>query len=638
MAGFAIAALITLLLAFNGGGYDPVIRHQVGLAVWALIVVGLGLGVLPRGRLTPACWVALGGFGALAGLTLISHAWTRSDEQTTEELARILEYGGVILLAFVALNRYTWRGAALGFAAAVLVVPFFAVATRLDPHLITDHLTSRYGSDRLSYPFDYWNAVACWGAMAVAVGLSLSANSSRTEIRAVGLACVPVAALSVYLSYSRFGAAAAAVAVVAAVALSKNRWTCVVNAVAAGAGSGAVILLARDHHEIARATGTAGAGSVAVALLAIAVACAVVAAITFMAGLDRARMDVRNARLSLAGAAIALLLGAIALHGPLGSAWEKFKNDKPPAANAGAGRFSSLGSSRYDVWTAAVDAFKDHPLGGVGPGSFEYYWSQHGDSPTFVRDAHSLYIETAAELGVPGLVALVTALGGLLAAAIQARTRWRRRRDLAAGSAVIASFVVFAVYAGVDWMWELGAVGTLALGGVAVAGAGGLERAREGGMASWTRALAVVFAFLAGAVQVPGLVSVERTRASQAALDAGDLDRARQLADQAITAESWAGSPYAGRALVSEKAGDLAGAERDVEHAIDNDPNNWRDHLLLARIDAERGDRRGVNGELREIRRLAPRTLYLNPLTPFRQQLDRLLAGSRSRARASAGP
>jgi tetratricopeptide (TPR) repeat protein len=615
------------VLAFNGGGYDVVIRHQVGLAIWAAIAVGLGAGILPRAKLTPAAWVAVGGFAALAGLTLLAHIWTESDEHTTEELARVLEYAGVVALAFLCLNRYTWRGAAMGFAAAALVLPFFALTARLFPHLITDHLTNGTGADRLSYPFGYWNGVACWGAMAVAIGLTLAANASRFEIRAASLACVPAAAVMVYLSYSRFGAAAVVIAVIAALAFSRHRWTCLANATVAGAGAAAAILVVRAHPEIEHATGSAGGGAVALTVIAIGIVCGVTAYITKRVGLDRIRMERSSARVAIGAGLVASLVIAVAVHGPLGKAWDDFKNEKPPPSSGGTARFTSLGSARYDAWTTALDAFKAHPIDGIGPGSFEYYWSRHGTAD-FARDAHTLYLEQAAELGVPGLLAVLAALGGLLVAAIQARAGWERRREVAVGSGLIASFVVFLAYAGVDWMWELGAIGTLAIGGVAVAGAGGFDRASKTPLWLWARVALVLIAVAAGISQVPGLVSTERVRASEAKLAAGEVGQARELADEAIDAEPWAGSPYAARALALEGAGDLTGAKGAVEDAIDRDPYNWRQYLLLARIDARRGDRPGVEAQLRDARRLAPHSIYLAPGSAFQRQLHALLARS----------
>ena len=263
-----------------------------------------------------------------------------------------------------------------------------------------------------------------------------------------------------------------------------------------------------------------------------------------------------------------------------------------------------------------MNAFEAHPMDGLGPGSFEYYWSRHGNGE-FALDAHSLYLEQAAELGLPGAIALLVALGALLVAAIQARTRWRRRREIAVGSALIAGYVVFLAYAGIDWMWELGAIGTLGIGGAAVAASGGFDRAGERPLRVWMRAALVVVALAAAASQVPGLVSTERIRASETRLAAGDPGRARELADEAIDAEPWAGAPYAARALALESIGDLSGARHDVGEAIDRDPYNWRNHLLLARIDAQgRG-----SGRRRRSAETGPSPGAAQPLPAARQSL-----------------
>jgi tetratricopeptide (TPR) repeat protein len=345
-------------------------------------------------------------------------------------------------------------------------------------------------------------------------------------------------------------------------------------------------------------------------------------------------MDRRTARVALGGASVAALLVAVALSGPLGRAWDDFKNDRAPAASAGTERLTTLGGTRYEVWSTAMDAFKGDPWRGIGPGTFEFYWSRHGDSPEFLRDAHSLYIEQAAELGIPGFLALLTAMGGLLAAAIQARMRWRRRREVAAGSAVIAAFVVFLVYAGVDWMWELGAIGTLAIGGVAVAGAGGLERAGERQPRGWLRLVLTIGALLIAAVQVPGLVSTQRMRESQGDLDRGEISAAIDAAGDAVAAEPWAASPYATRALAFERSGDLAAAVADADDAIDRSPDDFRNHLLIARLEAERGRDSVALAQLARARKLAPHNFLLLPTSPDVRAITALTGGGRSRGSA----
>ena len=107
----------------------------------------------------------------------------------------------------------------------------------------------------------------------------------------------------------------------------------------------------------------------------------------------------------------------------------------------------SLGD-RPAYWNVALADASEHVVLGSGAGSFDDYWLEHRPIPAHVRDAHSLYLETAAELGIVGLALLLVALGAPLAAA--ARTRENRLVTTAA-----AAYVAFLVHAGLDWDWEM---------------------------------------------------------------------------------------------------------------------------------------------------------------------------------------
>ena len=82
-----------------------------------------------------------------------------------------------------------------------------------------------------------------------------------------------------------------------------------------------------------------------------------------------------------------------------------------PPGNSYFRLLSIAGSHRYQYWQAAVHAFEAHPWDGIGPGTFQFYWSAHNTLAEFVRNAHSLWIETLAELGIVGLALI----GGLFA-------------------------------------------------------------------------------------------------------------------------------------------------------------------------------------------------------------------------------
>ncbi len=627
LVGFALAFGLTVFLALDGGGFDVVVRDQVGIVVWAAIAFGFVTGIFPRGRLSTGAWVALGGLGVLTALTAVAHSWTESDEATSLELTRVIQYLGIVTLAYLAFDRHTWHGAAVGFASAALVIPFFALGARFFPHLFVDDVAQAFHFDRLSYPLNYWNAVSCWGAMAIAIGLCASAHAHR-RWRAAALAAIPVASLSIYLTFSRFGVVATAMAFLAAFAVSRNRWTVVVNGLMAAGMSAAAILVASQQSEIQHATGNAGAGSVIIILLLGGLACAVVASLSGEA--DGLRLSRRGARRALGGAALVAVLAVVALHAPISSGWHQFTHSGNPPSNA-TQRFTSLGGDRYAYWRAAYHAFESNPARGIGPGSFEFYWSRTGTTELLIRNPHSLYLQKLAELGLAGFVATVVAIAGLLWGAVEARRRWIRQADLAAGGGLLAAFVVFAVYAGVDWMWEMGAIGTLAMGGAAVVGASRFRRVAP--LGGWARVGLMLVALVLAASQVPTLVSTERTRASATALAQGDSARALELGDDAIRAEPWAASPYAQKAVALLADGRLTAARDEVNQAIDHESTNWRWFLIRAQIDSRLGNAAAVNNDLFFAKALAPRSPYLHPDSPFL----RSVLGAQSSAQSQLG-
>jgi O-antigen ligase len=124
-----------------------------------------------------------------------------------------------------------------------------------------------------------------------------------------------------------------------------------------------------------------------------------------------------------------------------------------PAQGANPSRLVSAQSNRYEYWRVAVNAFVDAPIKGGGSGSFRTVWLRERTVDETVRDAHSLYFETAAELGLVGLLALIAFIAGVVAMA---------QRSVGAAGA-IGALAVFAIHAGLDWDWELPALTLVAL-------------------------------------------------------------------------------------------------------------------------------------------------------------------------------
>ncbi len=432
---FCAAAGLLLAYALRGGSYDVVAFEQNGLVIWWIIALGFALGLLPRSRPSRGSLLLLAAFGAYAAWTALSLIWTSSSELTFREVARALDYLGLATLVTSLVDRRSWRAAVAGLGFAAMLVCVIAVGTRVAPAVFGhDPLDAALHFDRLSAPFGYWNAVAAWGAMCVALGLAWSAHDSSLVSRAVALGLVPVAGATVYLTYSRAGVAGSALALILAIGLSRNRITAVMHAAVAAAGTAIAIVAIRGAPQIAHATGTRGSGTVVGALVLA------VASVRRGGAADRSlgRRPMAHATSASSGSSG---------HGDrragrrrcrrsdlrlASRGWRSFKT--PPVAQTvdPTARLSNLSSSRYLVWQAAIKAFDAHPSDGTGAGTFVFWWNEHATDAEFLRQAHNIWLQNMAELGLPGLLLIIavalTSLGDQRERAAASSPQPQRRR------------------------------------------------------------------------------------------------------------------------------------------------------------------------------------------------------------------
>ena len=50
---------LVVYLGIKGGGFDPLVHDQVGIAVWWVLLVAVAVGAVPRQRSGPLAWAAL---------------------------------------------------------------------------------------------------------------------------------------------------------------------------------------------------------------------------------------------------------------------------------------------------------------------------------------------------------------------------------------------------------------------------------------------------------------------------------------------------------------------------------------------------------------------------------------------------
>jgi O-antigen ligase len=306
-------------------------------------------------------------------------------------------------------------------------------------------------------------------------------------------------------------------------------------------------------------------------------------------GIDGRRVP-RPARRGIAAVAITVLAVALAAFGPrlASHAWHSFRHTGSGAQSSNpTQRLTSLSGTRYNLWRVALDGFDAQPAAGTGAGTYGFWWHQNARDSESVRNAHNLWFENMQELGLPGLLLILSVAGAVIFVGVAARRRSRRSTSAGVCVAILCAFVVYLLSASVDWMWQSTAVTVLALAGIAILGA----RLAHGpaSIRRPVRAALVAFAVVAGALQIPGLIATTELRRSQSAARAGHVQQALAWARDAIAAEPWAASGYEQRGLVLEADGRLAAAAADLRRAISHEPTNFVHWLLLARIQTERG-------------------------------------------------
>jgi O-Antigen ligase len=626
LAAYALPFLLVLYLALQGGGYDTIVHSEVGVAVWWIVLLGAVAGILPLARIGRIGWIGIGLLVGYAVWTALGISWSESSGRSVAELARVASYAGILALALAIQGWDGVRRTVSAIAAAIAVVALFALLSRLHPEWFPSNETARFltsTTSRLSYPLNYWNGLAALVAIGIPLVLWAAINSRRLVAQALAAAALPVMSLTMFFTFSRGGALELAVGLVAFLALYPRRLAVLPTLTLGAAGSAILIVAATQRNALEDGLLNASANSQGDEILAMTlVVCAGVGLCQVAIGLvsrhgvgPRLNVTRRTAGTTFAAVACIAVVVAVAagVPGSLSDRWDEFKD--PGGPGSGIERFEATsGNGRYQYWESALDANSTDPVKGIGPGTYEFWWAREGTVPGFIRDAHSLYFETLAELGIVGLVLI----GGLILFVIAAgavRTLRATPERRAALAAATSGCVVFAVAAGVDWAWELAVLpASFLLLAAAIVGPGGARRLRRGytrDRSSHRTRARVAFAALGvaavGAIALP-LASASSVRESRADFLANQLNPAVGKAETAHRIEPYSAAPTLQLALLRESTGDLAGAAAAAREATEQESTNWRTWLVLSRIEAERGHVHASIAAYREARSLNPRS------------------------------
>ena len=429
----AAVALVPLVLvpalgAVQGGFPPDTWVWSGALAAWGAALGIVFTDTLGWSRLT---WLWLAGACGLLAWTILSTVWSAHPAQSVLEARRMVVYVAVAL-ALVVLAR--------GGATRLLVVSTHAAVTGIVVYALVRYLlgSRRYDPFEaylLNQPLGYANAVGILAALGIALGVGIVRLAESRTARAAAAATVPPLALALVLTGSD-GAWLALAVGLAAMALLDPLPTGLLRAVAAIAPASVLLVWLGRHSGLSDPAAVSPQLTGGVLTLAAAGCAVATAAIAARMGAPAAGGGSPRMRWIVVAAVVCAALGGGALVARAGST-----------------------EPRASYWHVAWhNEYRAHPVLGTGAGTFAIYWARSGEELTHAGalDAHSLYLETLAELGPVGLALLALTLLVPLAAAV-------RRRTSPYVPAAAGAYIAFLVHAALDWDWEMPAVVVAAL-------------------------------------------------------------------------------------------------------------------------------------------------------------------------------
>jgi O-Antigen ligase len=578
LAALGVFTLVATL-GFDSGGYAATAWGWSTFAVLAVLAVLIARGIETPGR---AAMLFVGSLAVLALWTALSVLWSSHVSASVLEVQRTLLYVGAAALFVLAGRR---NGLLAGVLGAATLLCGYGLANWLLGNPEVPASADPQAAERLSEPIGYANGVAILAAIGLLLAVGFTARASRTYGAAAAAATAPLFAATLYFTFGRGAWLALAVGLSVAVAVGPGRLQLAATGLALAAPAAFAVVVA---HLL-------GASAWLAALVLLSCALALVVPYVLGSAEARYRPPLR-VRQAFAATLIALPVVVVAavlirLGGPA-AAYDSFKAAPAPTHGDVQGRVLSLsGSNRADYWHVAWRVYEDHPTLGAGAGTYSRSWLRERPVPQPVQDAHSLYLETLAELGPIGLALLLVALAAPFAVP---RSWWT--------PVALAPYMAFLAHAAQDWDWELPAVTVAALA-CATAPITSSDGRRI------PRFLAIVPAALCLLV-VPAFLGNRAAAEAESAYDRGKWRDAEDAARSARSLQPWSPEPWRllGEAQLAEGA--LVPARSSFRKGLAEDRDEWELWLDL-----------GLASEGRARRSAFEQAARLNPLSPELEEL-----------------
>ncbi len=666
---------LVVFTGFNAGGYFPATPAIVAIVLTQILLVRILQSSRPFAGFAPATLVAIAALGLYTLLTLASALWSHALGRALIELDRawmyllILVLFGSVRARSEDLRRLIW-----GLLAGASIVCLAGLTSRLLPNVW--HTAPAVSNERLSYPVTYWNTLGLLAALGLVLAFHITCSlRERRPARIVAAALMPLLAATLFFTFSRGAIAAGAAGLLVYVLVARPSGL-LSGALATLPATAALVLVAyhanlldtvdptstaaviQGHHValVAGICALAGAG------LRLLLALTLDPALRRHAGRAWLGRGARAATLgTLAVVAVAAIL-ALGVPHALAHDWSRFMSGASTATRGGdlRARLSDPSNDgRTDLWRVALNGFSASPLHGFGAGMYQTLWDRGRPHFAYVIDAHSLYLQVLAELGIGGL-ALLLVLVGAVFVGLARRARGERRSLY---GALLAVCVVWALRAGIDWDWEMPVVTLVffAVAGTALGPLGGRgrgsafasastaqepseeagqgEQDERGGARAWRKVVdgrgmpgARGDGWVPGAgarmalgllcliaIVTPALIIGSQRRLGEAENALYETHSCRQASSAALSSIGWLDvrpEPYEIVGFCDLREARPRQGVAAMSEAVSHDPGSWETHYALALAQAAAGiDPRGE----------VEQALRMDPYEPLTKQAAKAL-------------
>ena len=484
LIGGAIAVALMLVWAVHDGGYDQDTWYW-GALVFVAMLESITIARGPAAfRLSRPARVALAAFALYTAWSYLSITWASSPGDALNGSNRTLLY----LVVFATMLALPWTPQAARLALLVFALGVGVIALVLLFRLASaDDVGSLIIDRRLAAPTGYFNATAALFTIDALMAIVLGAQRDLPgPLRGILLAFACASLQLAVIVQSRGWLFTLPLVALVAILIVPDRLRVVASAILPVAG--ALIPLHRLLDVYKSAAGPALGHAASRAGHSALLVCAVVFMLGTLLAWSEALLPARRpnlARRRAVGAVVAAVavvafgVGAeAAAHGhPVRFVVREWNGFSHPETSTGS-HFTDVGSSRYDFWRVALDAFVAHPIGGLGQDNFADYYVPRRHTADEPAWTHSLELRLLTHTGIVGFLLFAV----FLAAAVMAALPARRRPGLeaAVAGAALLPLVVWLIHGSIDWFWELPALSGPALGFLGMVGALSCRSQRAG--------------------------------------------------------------------------------------------------------------------------------------------------------------